>query len=142
MVVKLLLFYIQFVDWSFTSLNIYVVTFYLNFLASKILAIWQEVITLFGCEIIVTLNQVYWFFCTCFDLYVVSIHLNYCSGYNIGFLTRSNYFVWLWIHFYFISSSLIEPFLAQIWMLLLLIDLFEGGKILAFSQELITLYGW
>ena len=46
-------------------------------------------------------------------LYVVSFHLNYCSVYVIGCLTRSHYFAWLWNNFCLISSSLIDSLLRS-----------------------------
>ena len=43
-------------------------------------------------------------------------NLNYCSGYRIGFLTKSVYIVWLWNDYYLISSSLIFSLLTLIYI--------------------------
>ena len=139
MLVKWLLSYIQFIDWFFKCLDLYAISFYLNFCSwyvccyfSKkwslsliikwslsyiqlidcfftcfdmyvffirilvkrmLLAVLQELVTIYQYKIIIFYIQfIDWFF-TYFDLYVVSYHLNYCSEYDICCFTRSSYIV-------------------------------------------------
>ena len=70
------------------------------------------------CRLII-LYFVHWLTFTSFDLYVVSVYLNHCSEYAIDCFTRSDLFLWIWNNFYFISSSLFQSLIIQIYMLFL-----------------------
>ena len=64
------------------------------------------------------IQSIDWLF-TCFNMYIASCYLNYCSWYVCGCLTRSDYSVWLWDYYYHIFSSLINSILALIFMVFL-----------------------
>ena len=112
--VKWVLSYIQFIDWLFTYLDPYGISFNLNIVAGMSLAVWQEVITLYDCEIIIILYPVHWLILSMFDLYVVYFHLNYCSQYVICCFIKYDFFVWLWNDYHRLSSSLIHSLLDKI----------------------------
>ena len=79
------------VHWLNMFLLRYVWCFFpLNYLAGMIMAVWQEVTILYGYEIIIIFYSVHWL--NLFLLRYVDISpLNYCSWYDIGCLTRSDY---------------------------------------------------
>ena len=57
-----------------------------------------------------------WFF-SCFDLYVISLHLHHCSWYVIGCFIKSHFVVCMWnINYSFISMALIDSLLDHIWI--------------------------
>ena len=88
--------------------------------ARIILAVVQEVISMYGCEMIIPFYLIYWL-----DLYlhrsVCLFVWNYYSEYVCGCVIRSGFFVWLWNDYYLISSSLIDSLLAWICMSFLFI---------------------
>ena len=57
------------------------------------------------------IKSIAWFI-TCLVLFGISFHLNYCSAYVCCFLTRSDFFVWLWNDYYHIFSLLIDSLCA------------------------------
>ena len=80
-----------------------------------------------------------WFF-TCFDLYVFYFHFVNCRGYVIDCFTKSEFFVWLWNNYHFISSLLfIFSLLRSVWFFVSF-ELFRLINYLAVKQEVITLY--
>ena len=85
------------------------------------------------------IHTIDWFI-PCLDLFVVSFHLNCCSWYDNGCLTRSDYFVWLWNNYYLISNLLIGLLLAKICMLFLSIQIFIASMLSSVLQEVISLY--
>ena len=112
--------------------------------AGMLLAVLQEVISLYGCEMIIILYPVYWLILYfLIDLYCVSFHLNYCSPYLCGCFTRNDFFVCFWtVHFY-IFSSLIDSLLGYICISFLFIWIILArmiaGMLLAIWQEVISL---
>ena len=77
---------------------------------------------------------------TCWDMYVISFYLNYCSMYVCSFFTRNDYYVWLWNNLYLIFSSLVQSLLAWICMLFLFIWTIVAGMLVAVLQAVISLY--
>ena len=71
-----------------------------------IVAVWQEVITLYYYDMIIILYLVHWLILYCLDLHAVTYQLKEYSKYVIGWLSRSDYSVWLWHDFYLISRLL------------------------------------
>ena len=81
-----------------------------------------------------------WFY-ACFDLYCVSIYLNYCSLYNIGWLTKSDHFVWLWNVNNLVFISLLDSLHVLIRFLFLFYLIIVAHMKLVVWQEVIILYG-
>ena len=103
------LFYIQFIDWFCTCLDLYVVSFIWINVACMISTVLQEVITLYSCDMIITLYPVHWLIpYLCRFFYVHCCHLNYYSMFIIGCFTKSDYYVNLWHNYHHVSISLID----------------------------------
>ena len=133
MVVKLLLSYIQFIDCFCTSFNLFVILLFF-IVAGTILAVWWEVIPLYGCEIIIVLYSVH---CLILFLlwYVCFFYLIFVACMKLAVWQEVIDFVWLCNDKYFISIKLIDSRFAQICILLGSILLIVDGMILAVSKK-------
>ena len=140
----IIILYIQFIDWFFTCLYLYVFLSIWNIVAGISLIVLQEVITLYDCEIIFILYSIHWLIFYLLRSLFIFFFLHFCiivrSWYVIGCFTRSDPFVWLWNDYYFISSSLIDCLLALICMLFLIICIIVASMFLAVLQEVISLH--
>ena len=100
--------------WYFTYLDLYVVSFYLDYCS------WFVCGCFLISVLVVCLKSYYYFisrwlndwFLTYMHLYVVTFNLNYCSEHVCGFFTRSDIFVCLKADHFLIWNILIDSFLT------------------------------